>query len=373
MAMGKRFHAYVSSKARLTWEHKAFYINLPLAAVLAPVYFFVTPSWSPQPDRSIKDKLSSIDWLGVFLNAGTVVLLITVITFAGGRFAWDSSVVIALWVVWGVFLLAFIPQQGFALLTNKARRLFPVHFLRSRDLLLLFVATACGATANAVTLYFIPLFFGFTRGDSPLQAAVRLLPFIIVFIVFVMLAGASLPVVGRYAAYYTFGSILVIAGSAAMFKITSTTSVAHIYGFEVLIAAGSGISFQNAYAVASVKVEAKDKSNAIGFINTAQIGTTALSLAIAGCLYQNLGVGFLRDALSSSGLPDETFHALLGGAASTVLEGATKEVAATAIDTVAYTISRVFGMNIAAGALMFAVSLLMKQEKVDLSGAVAGG
>ena len=314
-----------------------------------------------------------IDWLGVFLNAGVLTFLITVITFAGGRFAWDSSVVIALWVVWGVFLLAFIAQQWLTLFTTKARRLFPVHFLRSRDMILLFIATACAATANAVTLYFIPIFFGFTRGDSPLKAAVRLLPFIVVFIFFVMFSGASLPIVGRYAPYYTIGGVLILAGSAAMFKIDWTTSVANIYGFEVLIASGSGICFQNAYAVASAKVEEVDKSNAIGFINTGQIGTTALSLAIAGCLYQNLGVQFLRNALSSSGLSEAMLRATLGGAASSTLGSTPPEVAQKAIETVAYTISRVFGMNIAAGALLLVASLLMKQEKMDLSKAVAGG
>jgi hypothetical protein len=345
---------------------------LPLAALLLPVYLFVTPSWEPKPNLSSREKLRDFDWVGIFLNAATVVLLITVITFAGAAFAWDSSVTIGLWVAWAVAFLSFSAQQYFAIFTSTAKRIFPGHFLKSWDLVLLFIATASAATANGVTLYYIPLFFGFTRGDSELKAAVRLLPFIVVFIVFVMLSGATLPVVGRYAPYYTFGGVLMLAGSAAMFKIDSDTSVAQIYGYEVLIAAGSGITFQNAYAVAAAKVSAADKSNAIGFINTAQIGTTALALAIASCLYQNLGLKFLQNALSSSGLPESFFRAALGGAASSTLASAPPEVAATVIKTVAYTISRVFGMNIAAGALMICVSLVMKQEKLNLA-VVAGG
>lgn len=352
---------------------QAFYINLPLAALLSPVYLFVTPSWSAQPNRSIKEKLSEIDWIGVVLNAATFVLLITVITFAGSTFAWDSPASIAIWTVWGVVFIAFVFQQYFTFFTNTTDRIFPVHFLKSRDLVLVYIATACSATANAVTLYYIPLFFAFTRGDSPLKAAVRLLPFIIVFIFFVMLSGATLPIVGRYSPYYTLGGVLMIIGSALMFMMRSDTSIARIYGYEVLIAAGAGICFQNGYAVASAKVEAKDKSNAIGFINTAQIGTTALALAIAGCLYQNLGVTFLHNALGKTTFPEEFIKAALAGAGSTALAQAGPLIASKVIETVAYTIARLFGMTLAAGALLFCVSLLMKQEKIDLTESVAGG
>ena len=346
MEMGRRSIKLVD--VGCTDKHQAFYINLPLAALLAPVYFFVTPSWDPEPNRTIKDKLGDFDWIGVVLNAATFVLLITVITFAGSTFGWDSTASIAIWVVWAVVFLAYVVQQRFAFFTTTTNRLFPVHFLKSRDVILIYIATSCAATANAVTLYYIPLFFAFTRGDSPLKAAVRLLPFIVIFIFFVMFSGATLPIAGRYSLYYTVGGALIVTGSALMFTIRSDTSIAKIYGYEVLIAAGSGICFQNGYAVASTKVQEKDKSNAIGFVNTAQIGTTALALAIAGCLYHNLGVTFLHNALGKNTFPDDFLKAALGGAASEALGSAGPAVAEKVTTTVAYTIARVFGMNLAA-------------------------
>jgi hypothetical protein len=84
-----------------------------------------------------------------------------------------------------------------------------------------------------------------------------------------------------------------------MFTIDSSTSIARIYGYEVLIAAGTGLVFQNAYAVAVAKVARKDSAKAIGFINVAQIGTIAIALAIAGSLFQNLGFSALKSALAS--------------------------------------------------------------------------
>lgn len=351
---------------------QAFYINLPLAALLAPVYLFITPSYYPRPSQAVWPKILSIDWLGVGLNAAMVVLFMAALVFSGAELSWDSAGSIALWTVAGVLLLAFAAQQSLPLWTSAQGRIFPMHFLESRDMVLLFIATACTATANAVTLYYIPLLFGFTRGDTALQAAVRLLPYICIFIFCVMFAGGVLPMLGRYSPFYILGGIFITIGSSLMFTIRADTSTAKICGYEVLIAAGSGLTFQSAYAVASAKVGHDDKSNAIGFINTAQIGTTALSLAIASCLYQNLGTQFLRDALEEFNLPQTLLQAALGGAGSTTLASAPPQVVELAISTVAFTISRVFAMNIAAGALMICASLLMRHEKINLT-LVAGG
>lgn len=333
----------------------------------------MTPSFDPKPDLTIRQKLKEFDWIGVVLNAATFVLFIVVVTFAGSTFAWDSAASISIWVVWAIVLLVYILQQRTSFFTTAANRIFPIHFLRSRDLILLYIATSSAATANAVTLYYVPLFFVFTRGDSALDAAVRLLPFIVVFIFFVMFAGATLPLTGRYSLYYIVGGVLITIGSALTFTIRADTSTAAVYGYEVLIAAGAGLTFQNAYAVAASKVKKEDTANAIGFINTSQIGSTALALAIASCLYQNLGVEYLGNALHQYDFPREFLQSALGGAGSVTLGKAPPEAAKVAVETVAYTIARVFGMNLAAGALLVVAALLMKHEKINLAEVVAGG
>lgn len=316
-----------------------------------------------------------MDWVGVALNASAVVLFIATITFSGSSLAWDSKTVITLWALAGLVMIAFCVQQTFCMFTTKERRIFPIHFLKSRDMVLLFIATACSATANAVTLYYIPLRFAFSNGDTAFKAAVRLLPFIVVFISFVLFAGATLPTYGRYTPYYLAGGILILLGSSWMFTTGLDTPVANVYGYEILIAAGAGICFQNAYGIAATKVNIGDIPNAIGFINTAQIGTMALSLAIASCLYQNLGVNVLRFVLAEQGhqFPDGFLHSALGGTGSAMLGQLPPQVMQTILETISWTIAKVFGMIMAAGALLLCVAMLMKHEKINMSGTVAGG
>jgi hypothetical protein len=295
-----------------------------------------------------------------------------VVTFGGSTYAWGSGSSIALWVMFGVCLIAFIIQQWLALFTTKENRIFPVDFIKSRSMLLLYIATGASASANAVTLYYVPIFFQFTRGDSALKAAVRLLPFIVIFVVSVMIAGGTLPIVGRYQIYYILGGALSLAGGACMFTIDASTSVARIYGYEILIAAGTGLVFQNAYSVAAAKVARKDTAKAIGFINVAQIGTIAIALAIAGSLFQNLGFSALKSAFTHYNFTNDYVRSALAGSISPVFKSADPEVINIAITTVATTVQRVFGTAVAAGAVMLVSGLLMRWEKLDLDMAAGG-
>jgi hypothetical protein len=209
--------------------------------------------------------------------------------------------------------MLFILQQAFLIFTDAETRLFPLHLLKSRALVLVYVGTATSATAVAVTIYYVPLLFQFARNDSALQAAVCLLPFIVFFIFFVMVAGGSLPVVQRYNLYYILGGALVVTGGALLFTITPEASVARIYGYKILVAAGAGLPFQNRYAIAASKVAKQDRASAIGLINVAQIGFMALSLAAAGALFQNLGYQSLKDALPDFYFPDDYVRSALAG------------------------------------------------------------
>lgn len=317
------------------------------------------------------EKLQEIDWVGAVLNGGVFVLFMIVVTFGGSTFQWTSGSAIGLWVVWGTCLLVFVLQQYLSILTTPERRIFPLHFLKSRVLVLLYVTTAAVAAANSIALYYVPLFFQFTRGDTALQAAVRLLPLIVVFIFCIMVGGALLPITGLYGIFYIIGGALVIVGGALMFTIDAGTSAGKIYGYEVLLAIGTGLPFQSAYAVAASKVRVGDRANAIGFINVAQIGSIAISLAIAGSLFQNLGFDLLKAAFADYSFSDDSIRSALSGTASPIFTSADPEVVAIAVSSVAETIRRIFGATIAAGAVLLIGGVLMPWEKLDLE-VVAG-
>jgi hypothetical protein len=314
---------------------------------------------------TIKEKLLSIDWVGAVLNAGTFVLFMVVLTFAGSTWAWNSSSIIILWVFFGLVLVSFVLQSYLGFFTKN--RLYPIQFLKRRSLVLLYFCTASSATGLAVTVYYIPLFFQFTKGDSAIQAAVRLLPFIAVNIGFTMFSGALLPVFGRYKPWYIPGGIFMLVGGSLMYTITTSSTAATIYGFEILIAIGSGLIGQIGYSVAAAKVKPSEVPAAIGFMNVAQIGSVAISLTIAGAIFQNIGYIYLKDALLEYNFSEAELRAALAGAQSAILAHGDGSVVDLAIAAIVKTISRIFALVIAGGALALVSAGFMKMEKLELN------
>ncbi|KAI9734155.1 MAG: hypothetical protein M1818_006640 [Claussenomyces sp. TS43310] len=354
-----------------TWRW-AFYINLPLAAACAPIYLFLFPQYQPKPDVAWRTKLANVDWVGAALNAATFTLLQVALTFSGSTWSWSSSGPIALWTCFGVCVIAWALQATFSIFTTPEYRLYPVQFLKSRTMVFLYFGTACSATGLSVGVYYIPIFFQFTKGDDAIQSAVRLLPFICIFIFFVMVSGALLPIFGRYQPFYILSGILLIVGGALMHTVTDTTKTSTIYGFEVVIAVGAGLTMQVGYSVAAAVVKPHEIASAIGFINVAQIGSVAIALSIADCIYQNIGFAKLSAALAGRGFSTAELRAALGGASSSILQGGQSEAKLLAVGAISDTISKLYIMVIAAGALSLVSGIFMRRERLRLD-VVAGG
>ncbi len=243
-------------------------------------------------------------------------------------------------------------------------------------MVLLSLGSACTLTAMALGIYYIPLFFEFTRADTALLSAVRLLPFIIVAIVSMMFSGATLPVHGRYNILYIASGIFMVAAGVCMrWLVHPETPLAHIYGFEVLLAIGSGLAQQTAYSIAVVDVisrakgdPSEDISKAVCLINVAQIGAMAVALSVSGAIFENVGFTNLQNALASFGFSDADLREALGGAQSAILAvGGNETVRRLGLAAITAAINQVFVLVFVAGLLCLLAGVMMKWEKVDLS------
>jgi MFS family permease len=354
------------SPSAATWRW-GFYINLAVAAIFAPVYLTM-PGFEPMPGATRMERVRSLDWLGMVLNAGVWATFTILFTFAGNRWAWNDGAVIALFVVFGTLLLAFILQQAFAIGTTKHNRLFPAHLLASRSQVLLAIATAAATAVMFVPVYFIPVYFVFVHGDSAIQAAIRLLPFLVVSMGVNLTVGTIVPKLPNYAMLYLVSGIFVVAGSAPLYLWTPETPMAQVYGFSILVAFGAGLVIQVGYTLASMKAvkqnTPEDVPHTISLQNVAQIGGGAISLIIAGQVFQSTAVKELTKVLAALNLSQEEIQATVAGTQSTVFERLDAETAAKAIDAITRAMGDVWILVIAAGAVLAVESLVMRWEKL---------
>lgn len=358
--------AFSDSSAGWRW---AFYINLCIGAVCAPVYFFMLPDVDPRRGVSMKDRARELDYVGTVLTLGAFVSGVMAVSFGGIQYPWNSGRIIGLFVCSGVLFILLGLQQVYTVFTTLTRRIFPIEFFKSRSILILFAMTAAGGTAVFIPIYFIPIYFQFTRADSALEAGVRLLPLIFLMIFGVIGNGAILSAYGYYMPWYTAGGILVTIGGAVMYTVDVNTSIATIYGFSIILGFGVGIFAQASFSVAQALVEPHLIPLAVGFITCAQVSGVTIALAIANSVFLNGAQTRLEVILP--GTPSKDIQAAIAGAGSDFVKGLSDDVKAQVIAAIVAAMSKTYILVIVAGAVVVVLSAFQKRERLFIAAGAA--
>ncbi|MCJ1233888.1 hypothetical protein MMC14_001846 [Varicellaria rhodocarpa] len=346
-----------------TWRW-GFYINLIIGAVSAPVLFLL-PVIRPSKGTSVVSRLLHVDWVGGVLSCGIWVAFALAFVSAGGIWAWNDGKTIATIVMFAVLLVLYAVQQYFCIFTTPADRSFPGHLLKSRIQILTYITTSCTITAMYVTTFYVPVYFQFVNDDSPLMAAVRLLPLLLVSIAFTLGSGWLLPKINVYATFYLFsGILLTLTGSLFYALLKPSTPVAGIYVILVIMGIGVGSTMQMGYAVASLKVNPVDAGNALTLQNVSQIGSQVLCLVIAGRVFQSVAVANLTKVLVGQDFSQADIQNAVAGAQSLLFEKLSGDLKTAALEAVTSAMQRTFVLVIVAGALEVVCSLLMRWEKL---------
>ncbi|KAJ0383082.1 hypothetical protein COL922a_011226 [Colletotrichum nupharicola] len=366
--------AFADSGATWRW---AFYINLPIGGLAAPVYLWMLPSPDPQPGASLWQRLREIDWVGSPLMLGAIICFTMGISFDGVMYDWNSGQEIALFVVAGVLFIVVGLQQAYCIGTTEERRLFPVELIVSRKyyrtIILMFCITASGGCAIFVPVYFIPVFFQFTRGDSAIDAAVRLLPFIILAVFVTLLQGGVLshPSGGLYFPWFTVGGAIVVAASSLMYVVEPSTSTAWVYGASAMLGAGVGTFTQAGFSIAQASVPEDMAAVASSMMALAQTSGINIALAVGNAVFLNRAEKRLTEILPDT-VPEEQIQLAIAGVEGDFVQTSPPDMQAEILDAIVEALNLPYILVIVAGAVVLVSSLLCKRERLFMKPAGGG-
>ncbi|CAH0000773.1 unnamed protein product [Clonostachys byssicola] len=361
------------SVSAATWRW-AFYINLVLGAVAAPAYLFYLPSHHPSHGITVKDRLARLDWVGFILGSGVWTSFLLALTMAGGQWPWKDGRTIATFICFGLSLVLYAVQQGVPIFVSVENQSFPVHLLRQRTQVLLYITTAAGITSLFVTVYFIPLYFQFVQGDSALVAAVRLLPFLAVCITINLLSGYFLSTIQFYMLMYIIASIFItIAGALLAVYLHPQTPTGTIYGLLVVLALGTGLVMLSGFAVTTLTVSPQDSGSGLALQSVSQIGAQVIALAIAGQVFRSTATRNLQSVMAGQGFSDADIQSVISGASSSLFEQLEDDLRSRATEAVTDAMKITFLLVPMAGGVMFLAALCMKRERLFGHAIAVGG
>lgn len=363
--------AFAESAATWRW---AFYINLVIGAISAPAFLFYLPPIRPIQGVSFRERLVTIDFVGFFLGAGMWISFLLAFTMAGGQWPWNDGRTIATFVAFGATLVLYVLQQLFSVFTTPARRAFPVHLLRDRTQVLLYIVTAAGTTTLYVVVYYIPLYFQFVNDDEALMAAIRLLPFVVISVTVNLVSGSLLHFIKIYMVLYVIASVfLLVGGGPLMVYLDPGSSTGTIYGLTILVAVGTGLSMVTGYTVATLTLKPEDIGAGLKLQNVSQIGGQVIALAFAGQIYQSTAFKNLSAALAGNGFSVKEIKSAASGSQSALLKQLDGELREKAIEAITHAMQMTFVLIPVAGGIMLVAALLMKRERLFGTTIAVGG
>ncbi|KAJ5655541.1 hypothetical protein N7507_007491 [Penicillium longicatenatum] len=360
--------AFTDSSATWRW---AFYINLCIGGLFAPVFFFMIPNVDPRPGTPLKERLAEIDWLGPILFVGAFVAGIMAIAFGGVLYPWSDSRIIGMFVGAGVMFILFFIQQGYMIFTTYGSRIFPMQYLKNKEMILLFIETAAAGTSSFVPIYFIPLYFQFVKGDGALDAGVRLLPFIVPMVFFNLANGVGMSALGYYMPWYLVGGIFVLVSGVLLKIITLTTSVGQIYGALVIGGIGTGVFSQAGFSVAQSLVPPEEIPMAVGFMTCAQVGGSAIALSVANTLFLNRATVQIMDLLPNQS--QANVQAMISGANSALLDSLNEKLRTNVLEAIVNSITDALVLDLTAGAIAIVVAVFLRRTKMSHTHGAVGG
>lgn len=351
--------AFTDSHATWRW---AFYINLCVGGLCAPVYSFLLPRADPLPKTALQSRFQGLDILGATLISGILTAGLMAISFGGVLFDWQSGRTIGLFVTAAALLALFGIQQTRSILVQEGNTLFPIHFLSSPTMVMMFLATACASTLIFVPVYFIPLYFQFVRKESALQAGIRLLPYVLSNVATAMINGAIMSKKPYYMPWYLGCGILSTIGTSLFYTVDMSTSASRIYGYSILLGVGAGGIVQAAFPVVQATVEKSLVQVATGFCTFAQLAGPAVALSIANAVFLNEAT----DAISilNPNLARSDILAAISSRESASVFGSNSDLQQEALSRTVQAISKVYIIPLSAAVLTVLMSLVMKKERL---------
>ncbi|KAB8079177.1 major facilitator superfamily domain-containing protein [Aspergillus leporis] len=246
----------------VTWRW-CFYINLPIGAVtIVAIALVLQMPPARKAGTPLREQFLHMDPLGNLCLIPGVICLLPCSEMGRATYSWNSGRIIALLVLAGVLLLAFIGIQIW--LPDNATILTRVMKQRS---IAAGVAFTLMVTAAMMTFtYYLPIWFQAIKSASPVQSGVMMLPAVISSAVASLIAGFLINRLGHYTPFMIGGSVLMSIGAGLLITFTPLISEGKWIGYQILWAVGCGMSMQQASLAAQAVLPRQDAPICISLI-----------------------------------------------------------------------------------------------------------
>ncbi|KAJ1803951.1 hypothetical protein LPJ75_005729, partial [Coemansia sp. RSA 2598] len=279
---------FTQSKGGWPW---VFYFSLPVGGVAG--IFIVLFLRLPRPQGSFKEKLKRLDFLGMVVLVGGMVMLMLALSFGGDSHPWDSPTVLCLLV------FSFVTVGIFVLIEWKIPKepIMPLRLFKNANVgITLIQQIFLGATMFG-PIFYIPIFFSVVMNSTPITAGLHLLPLLLPVPIFSIITGFTVYKTGRYRELQWLGGVIMTAGVVLMMLVDENTTTGKSIGIMILPGIGLGFLLQPMQLTLQTSIQGRDMATGTTlFVAIRSLGGS-LGLAILQTVYVNVLKSRLDDVV----------------------------------------------------------------------------
>lgn len=348
--IGPLLGAYITEY--ISW-HWVFYVNLPLGLISL---FLILKFYK----ESSQHKKQKIDWGGAITLVVAVVSLMFALELGGKEYAWDSTPIISLFTVFGVFFFAFLYIETKASEPIISFWMFKKQtFATSQILALLY-----GATFVILTIY-IPIFIQAVYGGSATNAGLILMPLMLGSVVGSGFGGAF-QMKMKFRTLMFISVVAYIIGFYLLSTVGPDTARFMLTLFMILAGFGAGFSFSLLPSSSVHGLQPQFRGSATSTNSFFRSLGMTLGITIFGTLQSTIFTDKLAEAFKN--MPGGSFT---GGDPRTIFEASERvkipaPILDKIVDAMSISITSIFAWSLVPIGIAFVVVLFMGNAKVTL-------
>ncbi|OQE32828.1 hypothetical protein PENFLA_c001G10246 [Penicillium flavigenum] len=266
-----------------------FWINAPCGVVPVAIFAIAWPKGHSH-DQAIRKHFTQFDMVGSLLLLAASVLVVFGLHEAGtGTYAWGSSVTIATLVVGGLcwislFVWSFLLSRG---RWSNIAAIYPWGLFSHRVMAAGIISTMFTGFTFFVIIFNLPLRSQIVNAQSPAAAGVRLLPLLCATAVGSFLGGAASSKKNRTFHTFVLATAFVLLGAGLLSTIPANFKMpAKVYGFEVIVGFGIGLTFSTVSLLTSIETSANMHAVAQGIVSQVRVLGGSIGIAAANALFR---------------------------------------------------------------------------------------
>ncbi|MGZ6779149.1 MAG: MDR family MFS transporter [Mycobacterium sp.] len=326
----------------LTWRW-AFWINIPVAIIVLLVGAVAIPSLA-------KAAKPVIDYAGIlFVGIGASGLTLAT-SWGGGEYAWDSPMIIGLFVASTAALAVFVWVE-----THAREPILPIRLFASPVFTVCCILGFIVGFAMLGALTFLPTFMQFVDGVSATTSGLRTLPMVAGMLITSIGSGIIVGRTGRYKVFPVAGTAVMATGFLLLSRMDATTPTWQQSVFLFILGAGIGLCMQVLVLVVQNTADFADLGVATSGVTFFRTIGSSFGAAIFGSLFANFLAARIGPALIASGAPPRAAQS------PQALHALPREMAAPIVNAYADSLGTVFLCAVPVAVVGFVVALFLKE------------